>query len=75
MLLTWIPKENHPSPEWVANHGLNIFVGVNSLKPQKEWNGLRQEKNMNWIKKRHGQEPHAKSRLTAHEERKYSLSL
>jgi hypothetical protein len=50
IISSWTPKESHPSPQWVADHGLNIFMGVNSLKPQKEWLRLRQEKHEQLLK-------------------------
>lgn len=45
IISSWTPKENHPSPEWAAASGMDVYFGVNSVKPQNEWYQLRLAKH------------------------------
>jgi hypothetical protein len=45
IIRAWVPQETHPSPKWLAYHGLMYLMGINTLKPQDQWFKLRTEKH------------------------------
>ncbi len=39
----WSPLENHPSPKWIAYHGMGVLSGTIDVKPETEWLACRQQ--------------------------------
>ena len=41
VLENWTPEEKNPSPEWVADHGLQCSSGPISMISKEEWTAVR----------------------------------